>query len=69
MAVISKHFAEDLGAAFGEIGGWAKTDPATWRLMVNVTVRIMDARGVDFRAFLEAAGADADEQARGRVTL
>ena len=36
---------------------------------VVIEARYLDSKGKDFRLFLQAAGADDDEQARGRMKL
>lgn len=67
--MMSKKRVQDLGVALYEVSCLANCDYNTWGLCVNTIARKLDEQGADFRAFLQAAGADDDEQAKGKVGL
>ncbi len=67
--MMSKKRVQDLGVALYEVSCEHGTQFPTWARCVNAISRALDANGEDFRAFLQAAGADDDEQAKGKVGL
>lgn len=73
MAKMSKRLITKLGAVLYRESCKLTPAPALHRVtlvrVANAMVDVLDDEGLDFRLFLQAAGADDEEQARGRMKL
>jgi hypothetical protein len=64
---MQKRLLMTLGEALEDVNGRAATHHPTWAACVNAIAEALDNAGKDFRRFLAAAGADEEEQAKGKV--
>ncbi len=66
---MSKRLTGDLGEALYFQSCRSDIHLPSLHSTINRLARVLDENGEDFRLFLRAAGADDDEQARGRMRL
>ena len=69
MSRMSRKLIGDLGEVLYRLSCRADADYDTAMNAMNMQARVLDLHGQDFRLFLRAAGADDEEQAKGRMRL